>query len=188
VILEPPGKSFHYCSYNTELLGMILERATHRTPSEYVQEKIWKSVGMEYPAIWSIDHSPGGLELMAAAFNARAIDFAKFGLLYLKGGVWNGRQIVPEHWVTESTVRDAKDQRPWQTNADWHERGAYYKYFWWGISRAGNEYDFLAIGMYGQFIFVAPREQVVIVRTGRDFGIEPFSWFQLFRYIADRVQ
>jgi CubicO group peptidase (beta-lactamase class C family) len=187
VILEPPGQSFHYNSYNTELLGMILERTTHRTPSEYLQEKIWKPIGMEYPATWSIDSSPNGLELMAAALNARAIDFAKFGLLYLKGGNWNGRRIVPPRWVTESTVRDQNDKRPWQTFADWHEKGAYYKYFWWGISRAGDDYDFLAIGMYGQFIFVSPRAQVVIVRTGRDFGIEPLLWPQIFHYIADRV-
>src|SRR5215470_1072743 len=90
VITEPPGRSFHYCSYNTELLGMILERSTHRTPSQYLEDKIWKPIGMEYPATWSIDHSPDGLELMAAALNARAIDFARFGSLYLKGGIWNG--------------------------------------------------------------------------------------------------
>jgi hypothetical protein len=187
VILEPPGRSFHYNSYNTELLGMILERTTHRTPSEYLQEKIWKPIGMEYPATWSIDSSPNGLELMAAAINARAIDFAKFGLLYLKGGIWNGRRIIPSRWVTASTMREPNDARLWQTFADWHEKGAYYGYYWWGISRAGGDYDFFAMGLYGQFIFVSPRAQVVIVRTGRDFGIEPLSWPQVFHYIADHV-
>jgi len=187
VILEPPGRSFHYNSYNTELLGMILERTTHRTPSEYLQEKIWKPIGMEYPATWSIDHSPDGLELMAAALNARAIDFAKFGSLYLHGGAWNGRQIVPARWVAESTVRDPDDARHWQTFADWHENGGYYKYFWWGMPKTGDDYDFLAVGMYGQFIFVSPGTQVVVVRTGKDSGIDTFAWTRVFRYIAERV-
>jgi CubicO group peptidase (beta-lactamase class C family) len=58
---EPPGQSFHYNDYNTELLGLILKRATHQTPSEYLQEKIWKPLGMEYPATWSIDSEEDGL-------------------------------------------------------------------------------------------------------------------------------
>jgi CubicO group peptidase (beta-lactamase class C family) len=53
--MEPPGQSFHYNNFNTELIGMILERTTHRPPSQYLQEKIWKPIGMEYPATWSID-------------------------------------------------------------------------------------------------------------------------------------
>jgi len=85
-IVEPPGQSFHYNDYNTELLGLILKRVTHQTPSEYLQEKIWKPLGMEYPATWSIDSDEDGLELMYVLLNARAIDFAKFGQLFLNHG------------------------------------------------------------------------------------------------------
>ena len=112
-IMEPPGQSFHYNNFNTELIGMILERTTGRAPSQYLQEKIWKPIGMEYPATWSIDSEQDGFEITPTLLNARAIDLAKFGRLYLNNGNWEGRQIVPEHWVVESTTRDPKDRRPW---------------------------------------------------------------------------
>ncbi len=78
-IMEPPGQSFHYNNFNVELLGMILERTTKRPPSQYLEEKIWKPIGMEYPATWSIDSERDGFELTPIMFNARAIDLAKFG-------------------------------------------------------------------------------------------------------------
>jgi CubicO group peptidase (beta-lactamase class C family) len=105
-IIEPPGQAFHYNDYNTELLGLILRRVTHDSPSEFLQEKIWKPLGMEYPATWSIDSDQDGSELAFVLLNARAIDFAKFGLLFLHNGNWNGKQIVPEQWVIESTTSD----------------------------------------------------------------------------------
>jgi hypothetical protein len=70
-IAEPPGQSFHYTDYNTLLLGLILERATRRTPSAYLEQKIWVPLGMEYSATWSVDSAEDGLELMHAALNAR---------------------------------------------------------------------------------------------------------------------
>ena len=128
-IVEPPGQSFHYNDYNTELLGLILKRATHQSPSEYLQEKIWKPLGMEYPALWSIDSEQDDLEMMYVLLNARAIDFAKFGQLFLNKGNWNGKQIIPERWVIESTTRDPNDNRPWETYPDLRDNGGYYKYF-----------------------------------------------------------
>ena len=70
---------------------------------------------MEYPAIWSLDHDGDGIELAATLLEARAIDFAKFGELYLDKGKWDGVQVVPERWVDESTTPDPKDLGPWQT-------------------------------------------------------------------------
>jgi CubicO group peptidase (beta-lactamase class C family) len=118
--------------------------------------------------------------------NARAIDFAKFGSLYLNNGNWNGRQVVPEHWAIESTARDPDDKRPWETFSRWQQIGGYYKYFWWGVS-SGADYDFLGIGTYGQFIFVSPSTRVVIVRSAAEDGIDPPYWRQVFQYIADGV-
>ena len=100
-ITEPPGQSFHYNNFNAELIGMILERTTHRLPSQYLQEKIWQPIGMEYPATWSIDSEQDGFELTPILLNARAIDLAKFGRLYLNNGNWDGKQIVPEQWVVD---------------------------------------------------------------------------------------
>jgi CubicO group peptidase (beta-lactamase class C family) len=186
-IIEPPGKSFYYNGYDTELLGVILQRATHQTPSEYLSEKIWKPLGMEAPATWSIDSKADGFELMQAGINARAIDFAKFGQLYLNGGEWRGRQIVPHQWVIESTSRDPQDHRRWETFVQFHRRGGYYRYGWWGFTLANGEHGYMAVGKYGQYIFISPKDKVVIVRTGEKWGIKISSWPQIFNYIADKV-
>jgi CubicO group peptidase (beta-lactamase class C family) len=103
-IIALPGESFHYNNFHPLLLGMILERATGTTVSGYLQEKIWKPIGMEYDGSWSLDES--GFEKMESGINARAIDFAKFGRLFLNNGNWDGVQVIPEKWVTESTQAD----------------------------------------------------------------------------------
>ncbi len=186
-VAEPPGQSFHYTDYNVGLLTIIVERTTHRTVSEYLQEKIWKPIGMEYSATWSLDSVQDGLELTHVALNARAIDYAKFGQLYLNKGSWNGKPIISERWVTESTAPDPNDHRPWETYPQWADAGGYYKYFWWGNPGGANDYSFEAIGRWGQFIFVAPRANVVIIRTAGDFGLDLEQWPQVFQYIADFV-
>lgn len=186
-IAEPPGQSFHYTDFNVGLLAIIIERTTHRTLSDYLQEKIWKPIGMEYSALWSVDSEEDGFELSHVALNARAIDFAKFGELFLNNGKWNGRQIISEKWVRESTAPDPTDHRPWETYGAWAEAGGYYKYLWWGEVTASGEYVYSAIGRWGQFIFVAPKANVVIVRTGGSFGVDQLKWLQVFRYIATFV-
>jgi CubicO group peptidase (beta-lactamase class C family) len=186
-IVEPPGQSFHYNNFNTELLGLILERATGRTPSQYLQEKIWQPIGMEYPATWSIDSEQDEFELTPILLNARAIDVAKFGQLYLNQGNWDGRQIIPAQWIRDSTTRDPNDHRPWETFSRWQDHGGYYKYFWWGVSHPDGDYDFMGIGTYGQFIFVSPKTRIVIVRMADADGIDPRCWREVFRYIADHL-
>ncbi len=186
-VAEPPGQAFHYTDYNVGLLAIIVERTTHRTVSDYLQEKIWKPIGMEYSATWSLDSVQDGFELTHVALNARAIDYAKFGQLYLAKGRWNGKQIISERWVTESTAPDPNDHRPWETYPQWADAGGYYKYFWWGNSRGADDYSFEAIGKWGQFIFVAPGANVVIVRTAGKLGLELPQWPQVFQYIADYV-
>lgn len=172
--IETPGTRFNYNNYNLILLGMIIERVTGGSVSKYLQEKIWKPLGMEFPASWSLDSQISGMEKMESGLNACAIDFAKFGRLYLRKGDWNGKQIIPESWVVESTTV-APDAR-W-TN---------YKYLWW-ISRSGKG-RFLAVGNLGQFIYVAPDKNCVIVRFGRG---KPGNWKmtypQMFGSIADRL-
>ena len=186
-VMEPPGQSFHYNNFNAELIGMILERTTLRPPSQYLQEKIWKPVGMEYSATWSIDSDADGFELTPILLNARAIDLAKIGRLYLNDGNWDGNQIVPEHWVMESTAKDANDHRPWETFSRWQDGGGYYKYFWWGVSQGANDYSYMGIGTYGQFIFVSPKTKVVIIRTAEKDGLDPPYWREVFQDIAEHV-
>jgi CubicO group peptidase (beta-lactamase class C family) len=186
-VSEPPGQSFHYTDFNVGLLAIIIERTTQRTLSDYLQEKIWKPIGMEYPALWSLDSEEDGFELSHVALNARAIDFAKFGQLFLDNGKWNGTQIISAKWVRESTAPDPTDHRPWETYRPWAEAGGYYKYFWWGQVDGSGDYVYSAIGRWGQFIFVAPKAKVVIVRTGGSFGVDLLQWVQVFQYIATSV-
>ena len=169
---EPPGLHFHYNNYNLVLLGMVLERVTGSSVSNYLQEKIWKPLGMESPASWSLDSQQSGMEKMESGLNARAIDFAKFGRLYLRRGDWNGRQIIPESWVVESTTIES--------DAKWKN----YKYLWW-IPRSGKG-RFMAVGNLGQFIYVAPDKDCILLRFGRG---KPRNWQctypQLFASIAE---
>jgi CubicO group peptidase (beta-lactamase class C family) len=169
---ESPGTIFRYNNYNLILLGMILERVTGGTVSAYLETKIWKPLGMEFPASWSLDSRESGMEKMESGLNARAVDFARFGQLYLQGGAWNGRQIVPERWVIESTTADP--------DAGWKN----HKYLWW-ISRSGHG-RYTAVGNLGQFIFIAPDKECVILRFGRG---GPRNWKivypQLFAALAD---
>jgi CubicO group peptidase (beta-lactamase class C family) len=125
---------------------------------------------------------------MYVLLNARAIDFAKFGQLFLDNGNWNGKQIIPARWVIESTTRDPNDNRPWETYSEFRDDGDYYKYFWWGRTFGADDYIFEAQGLWGQYIFVCPKTKVVIVRTASNWGsIGPGGWNQVMRYIATHV-
>ena len=101
-IAREPGKSFQYCNYNTSYLGLIIERATHKTVSKYMEEKLWSRI-MEYDALFSIDSKKSGFEYMPSRLIARAIDYARFGRLFLHDGNWNGQQIISKDWVVSST-------------------------------------------------------------------------------------
>ena len=180
---NPPGTVFEYNKMVPGLLGVILERTTHRSVSQYLQEKIWQPVGMEYAASWSLDSTYSGFERMESGLNARAIDFSKFGQLYLDNGSWNGIQIIPVAWVSQSTTPDPTDNRPWLMNEFWKDAGGYYKYLWWGRNRPDGSYVYMAIGDRGQYIYVSPTDHVVIVRNGlTDGGVN--SWPDVFQSIT----
>ena len=181
------GSCFLYNDYAPVLEGMILERVTGMTVSAYLQEKIWKPLGMEYPARFSIDSQASGLEKLAADFNARAIDYAKFGRLFLKNGNWNGVQIISEAWVKESTTQDPADKRPWLIYDDFRQDHGYYKYHWWGKLRENGYYDYLAIGHLGEYIFVRPDQNIVIVRLGVENGPD-VVWPQVFQNLSDKLK
>ena len=160
-----PGQQFNYVSGNTQLLGLILERALkNKTVTQYFQEKLWTPLEMEYDASWSIDKKNNGMEKTFCCVNARARDFAKIGRLYLNKGNWNGKQIVSQKWVAESTRVDTTEGS-----------AAYYQYQWWLPSATG---DFMAEGILGQYIYVNPAKNVVIVRMGKNNG--RINWSDFF--------
>lgn len=161
-VMEKPGQTFLYNNYNPLLLGLILERATGRPVTTYLQEKLWTPLGMEYDGSWSLDDEKPGFEKMESGINARAIDFAKFGRLYLNRGNWEGTQILPADWVVAS-VRD---------NGLIQNASIYYGYMWWGENCNPNSQDYFAVGNLGQFIYISPSKNMIIVRNGESYGLE----------------
>jgi hypothetical protein len=183
----PIGRAFRYNNYHPLLEGMILERVTGMHVAEYLQEKFWKPMGAEFPASWSLDSEDSGFEKMESGINARAIDYARFGLIFLHNGSWNGVQILPESWVRESTEPLRPDPRIWESASFWPELGGYYKYHWWGINNPDGSYDYWAHGRYDQIIYVAPRKNVVIVRLG-DAPDPSVIWPLVIYDIVDRLK
>jgi hypothetical protein len=180
------GEAFHYNNYHPLLEGIIIERVTGMHVAEYLQEKFWKPMGAEFPASWSLDSEKNGFEKMESGINARAIDYARFGLIFLHNGYWNGVQMLPEDWVRESTEPLRPDPRTWESAPFWPQAGGYYKYHWWGINNADGSYDFFAHGRYDQFIYVAPRKNVVIVRLGD--ALDPsVPWPLVIHAIVDQL-
>jgi len=168
---DVPGKRFEYTSGQSQLLGLILERALkNQTVSSYLEEKVWKPLGMEFDATWSLDRKKDGLEKTFCCVNARARDFAKLGRLYLHDGNWNGRQIVSESWVRQSTKVDTDHGSAWN-----------YQYQWWIPTEDG---DFMANGILGQSIYVHPQKDLIIVRLGKKTG--KVNWLEFFPQLAEQ--
>jgi len=193
-IIDPPGKYFRYNKYHPQLLGMILERATGTSVTDYMQEKLWNPLGMEFSGSWSLDSEESGFEKMEAGVNARAIDFAKLGRLYLENGNWQGVQVIPEEWVAQSTQADLSTHHaayyPDEMGQMIYDTlQGHYGYMWYGFSRNGGESDFAAIGDHGQFIYVSPHKNLIIVRNGSEYGAD-WSWYDwigaFFQFATER--
>jgi CubicO group peptidase (beta-lactamase class C family) len=196
-VVDPPGEYFLYNNYHPLLLGLILERATGTLVADYLQEKIWTPLGMEYDGSWSLDSEASGFEKMESGINARAIDFAKLGRLYLNNGSWEGTQVLPAAWVADSTQMDPSVD--YATYYRYPDRDSfflrsltsaegYYKYMWWGIRRGKDDYDFAAVGDYGQYLYVSPHKNLIIVRHGEKFGIAPADWMEGYYEYAGNIE
>ncbi|MBN1341024.1 MAG: serine hydrolase [Bacteroidales bacterium] len=197
---HPPGTVFHYKSVDSQLLGMVVESATGKPLSDYLEEKLWKPLGMESPATWSIDSKKHGTVKAFCCLNAIARDYARFGRLYLNHGQWEGNSIVPAEWVTKSVtfsgpVNDFQYSYQW-----WHNRryefyndtvdykGLYKEYT--GHTREGlpvklvlrPQNDFFASGLLGQYIYIYPEKNIIIVRLGKKEG--GLRWETLLLQVA----
>ena len=173
-VVEPPGVTWHYNNYNPLLLGMVLERATRMSVSHYMAARLWQPIGAEGDATWSLDSERSGFEKLESGLNVTPVDYARFGLLFLHDGKWNGTRIVSEEWVRAATAAD--------TTTD---PAADYQYFWWvDAERPGR---FYGLGNLGQYLYVAPDADAVIVRNGSDWNIDNDTWLGTFRGIADQL-
>ena len=179
-IIDPPGKYFLYNKYHPQLLGMILERATGMSVTEYTQTRLWEPLGMEYDGAWALDSTDSGFEKMEAGLNARAIDYAKLGRLFLNSGNWDGTQVISSDWIIESTALDPETHNPayyeQSFGPDIYSNGTgYYAYMWYGLLRQNQPADIAAEGDHGQFIYVSPTHDTIIVRNGTGYGELPHS-------------
>jgi CubicO group peptidase (beta-lactamase class C family) len=172
-----PGERQYYCNVNTQLLGIVIERATKTPNYTYLQEKIWKPLGMESDALWSVDKK-NNITKSYCCLMATARDFAKLGRLYLNMGNWNGEQIVSEEWVKKSTARDNSDGSSYGYNYAWQI----------GLKEYG---DYRAAGLYEQYIYVYPRKNLVIASFNdreKKLKYKSLGWIDLFRQIGDQVK
>jgi len=174
LIVGEPGQKFHYNNFHPLLLGLVLERTTGQHVAQYLEEKLWKPLGMEAPGSWSLDSEQSGFEKMESGINGRAIDFAKFGRLFLHEGNWNGAQLIAAEWVDESTRRD--------TTAD---PAPQYQYFWWTNSTVTDKHHYFAAGKHGQYIYIVPEQNLIFVRFGRT---DPYhNWVGTFEILAKHI-
>ena len=185
---EPPGQRWHYTNYNPLLLGLILERTTGVRVADYLADRLWTRIGSEFEASWSLDHE-NGLEKLESGLNARPIDFAKFGRLYLNGGVWAGEQVVPSAWVEASIQTVGDDPTGYYPPVMVQPFGSIsHRMYWWRIDRSDGADAFSTLGNHGQFVFVVPDERLIVVRFGERYGIPAFDWFEVLSTLGDSLR
>ncbi|MDZ5459458.1 serine hydrolase domain-containing protein [Azohydromonas lata] len=190
-IERPADETYHYSNADTQLLAMVLERATGIPLARYVQDKLWQPMGAAADASWSLDSFEKGIPKAFCCLNATPRDYARIGLVFLNRGFFNGRQIVPADWVDQSIeVREHPGQdmvSRWNVDVP---SGTFYTWQWRRQPAAGFKPmppihpgpNFFAQGLYGQYIFVAPEQDMVIVRLGRNSGGQ--DWPRLLGRLA----
>ena len=169
---HPPGQLYNYNTMETSLLGWALENAVNMRFSKYFEEKLWQPAGMEFDAAWVLDGPEEiGREMTGGGLLATLRDFGRFGQLMANDGHGNGRQIVSADWVRAATTPD-RDAIQYGKLYDGYPLG--YGYQWWLFDNGRFE----AVGVYGQFVYVAPEENVVIVKL----SYWPEAWVEEMEY------
>ena len=173
-----PGVQWQYVSIDTHVLGMVARGATGRTIPDLLSEKIITPMGLEYEPYYVTDGT--GTAFVLGGLNLTTRDYARFGQMYQQAGAWNGKQIVPADWVAEST-RPSAPTAPGNIG---------YGYQWW-IPQGAAEGEYMARGVYGQYIYVDTARNVVIAVNSADRGFrEPGvseSNIAIFREIAESL-
>jgi CubicO group peptidase (beta-lactamase class C family) len=161
---RPPGQAFEYNSANSQLLALVLERATGRPYAELLSEMLWRPLQARDARVW-LDASGGHARAYCCLF-ATARDWLRVGLLMQARGRWAGRQVVPAAWVEEMLTPSALEP-------------SYGKHVWLGYSRPpSREADwsepfvardtFMLVGSAEQRVYVVPSRELVIVRLGHE--------------------
>jgi len=172
-IIDKPGQSFRYSSGDTQLLGMVIEKATGVSLTEYLTEKFWNPMGAENTALWQLDSDEFSMEKAYCCIASTARDFARFGKLYINKGLWVDQEILDSSFV-ELATKPVFESSP------------YYGYGWWLYNYEGKKV-FTMNGHRGQFVISFPDENIIIVRQG-DFnekGRVSNGDGDLYKYISE---
>jgi CubicO group peptidase (beta-lactamase class C family) len=153
------GTFLHYVSIDTHVLGMVLRAASGEPIADYFKDNLWSKIQPEASTYYITDES--GEPMVLGGLNMRSRDYLKIGKLYRDGGRWNGQQVIPESWVKQSITPDAAHLMPGKRENSGTELG--YGYQWW--LPKGAEQEFMALGIYDQFIYVDNKSAVVIVKN-----------------------
>ncbi len=156
---SPPDTKFYYSSASTQLLALCLSRALKKsnpkaTLSNYLSEKLWKPLGMNDDGIWHLDNA--GMELAYCCINTNVRNYARFGQLLLQDGQWNGQQLISKQFVEEMRSPGMVPHYGYSTWIEDVNKPNYYYYR----------------GHLGQYIFIVPEHNAVIVRLGRSRGAD----------------
>jgi CubicO group peptidase (beta-lactamase class C family) len=178
-MVAEPGTEYHYSTGNSHLVSAILTEATGKSTLELARQWLMRPIGGDV-ASW--DRSPEGYSFGGNNLYMTPRDLARLGQLFLRGGRWDGRQVVPSSWIGRSTARHA---------TGWPERYGAYGYFWW-IPRDDPWESYAAIGYGGQFLYVVPELDMLVVVTstlegkGADWDRDAFRIFREHLFGAAR--
>lgn len=179
------GERWKYVSIDTHVAAMVLRGATGKSLHELFNETFSANLGFEGNPYYMTDGNNVAFAL--GGLNLTTRDYAKFGQLFLQGGEYGGKQIIPADWVAASTVNSAPTMS---------DRGVGYGYQWWvPMPQEGpNKGDFFAVGIYGQYIYINPAKNIVIAKNAADreftqemegYGHSMNVNVDLFRSLAD---
>ena len=159
---QPQGAQMHYVSIDTHVIGMVLRAATGLSIEEYFYRHLWSKLQTEEDAIYITDSL--GEPMVLGGLNIITRDYARFGKLYRDYGQLNGEQIIPRDWIIES-MQTPSEHLVAKRRGDGSVKFGY-GYQWWLPLDADDE--FMAIGIYGQFIYVDRKSDLVIVKNSAD--------------------
>jgi CubicO group peptidase (beta-lactamase class C family) len=165
-----PGVTFNYQSGVSQILAFLLQKATGKSISEYASEKLWTPIHAEENALWSLDQK-NGMEKAYCCFNTNARDYARLGQLILNKGSWDGVQVVDSNYIKEATspalwLNFYRRLKPDETLAPEPVPCTIYGYQFWIMNYNGMKIPYMR-GILGQYIFVIPEFDAVVVRLGR---------------------
>jgi len=179
-----PGQDNHYISPNSHVLAAVVRGVYEGRLAEIMERELWGPLGMTSNASW-LQHKPGpeGVAIGYCCLQATSRDYARFGQFYLENGSWNGEQILPETWVDEASVPPAPFMEPGATR--YNQRG-YGLHFWIPVDYDG---EFFAAGVFGQYIWIDRRRNLVIAQNAGDpvWGPRYPEAATVFRALAEQI-